>query len=140
MKLSIAAHALCASAANGFTFNKAAKTSTIALRDTLNGWVPDESKFAYGLPGSLAPAGEFDPLGFATDADLDTVKRYREAEVQHGRVAMLAVLGFLVTGTFLRCFVDLHSSMLVGVVGIDDDVSPFTYSHTPVCHSIRGSI
>jgi len=24
----------------------------------LNGWVPDESKFAYGLPGSLDPVGE----------------------------------------------------------------------------------
>ena len=33
--------------------------------DSLNGWVPDESKFAYGLPGSLDPVPEFDPAGFA---------------------------------------------------------------------------
>lgn len=48
------------------------------------------------MPGALAPMGFFDPLGFATDADENTLKRYREAEVTHGRVAMLAVVGFLV--------------------------------------------
>jgi hypothetical protein len=48
------------------------------------------------LPGSLAPMGFFDPLGFAAKADEATFKRYREAEVTHGRVSMLAVLGFLV--------------------------------------------
>ena len=40
--------------------------------------------------------GIFDPLGFADKADANTLKRYREAELTHGRVAMLAVLGFLV--------------------------------------------
>jgi hypothetical protein len=63
----------------------------------LNGWVPDESKFAYGLPGSLDPVEEFDPFGFADRADLTQMKAYREAETTHGRVAMLAFLGFLVT-------------------------------------------
>ena len=48
------------------------------------------------MPGALAPMGFFDPLGFAAKADEATLKRYREAEVTHGRVAMLAVLGFLV--------------------------------------------
>ena len=48
------------------------------------------------MPGALAPMGFFDPLGFAADADSATLKKYREAEVTHGRVAMLAVLGFLV--------------------------------------------
>merc|ERR1719296_455088 len=51
---------------------------------------------AADLPGALAPMGFFDPLGFAEKADEKTLKRYREAEVTHGRVAMLAVLGFLV--------------------------------------------
>ena len=40
--------------------------------------------------------GFFDPLGFAEKADEKTLKRYREAEVTHGRVAMLAVVGFFV--------------------------------------------
>lgn len=61
----------------------------------LNGWVPDPNEFCYGLPGSTAPMGNFDPLGFAS-ADLETVRRYREAEVMHGRVAMTAVVGYLV--------------------------------------------
>lgn len=63
----------------------------------MNGWVPDESKFAYGLPGTLEPAIDFDPLGFADGADVTQMKGYREAETTHGRVAMLAVIGFLVT-------------------------------------------
>merc|ERR1712232_1232016 len=48
------------------------------------------------LPGVLSPAGFFDPLGFAAKADNKTLRRYREAELTHGRVSMLAVLGFLV--------------------------------------------
>ena len=48
------------------------------------------------LPGALDPVGFFDPLGFAAKADEATMKRYREAELTHGRVAMLAVVGFLV--------------------------------------------
>jgi len=63
----------------------------------LKGWIPDETKFAYGLPGSLQPVPEFDPLGFTKNADLLKIKQYREAETQHGRVAMLAAVGMLVT-------------------------------------------
>jgi hypothetical protein len=48
------------------------------------------------LPGAVAPLGFFDPLGFARRADPKTLKRYREAEITHGRVGMLAVVGFLV--------------------------------------------
>jgi hypothetical protein len=40
--------------------------------------------------------GVFDPLGFAAKANEGTLKRYREAELTHGRVSMLAVIGFLV--------------------------------------------
>eukprot|EP00526_Cylindrotheca_closterium_P020881 CAMPEP_0113641496 /NCGR_PEP_ID=MMETSP0017_2-20120614/21784_1 /TAXON_ID=2856 /ORGANISM="Cylindrotheca closterium" /LENGTH=209 /DNA_ID=CAMNT_0000552841 /DNA_START=98 /DNA_END=727 /DNA_ORIENTATION=- /assembly_acc=CAM_ASM_000147 len=48
------------------------------------------------IPGALEPMGLFDPLGFAAKADEGTLKRYREAELTHGRVAMLATVGFLV--------------------------------------------
>eukprot|EP00590_Aulacoseira_subarctica_P002919 CAMPEP_0172414136 /NCGR_PEP_ID=MMETSP1064-20121228/824_1 /TAXON_ID=202472 /ORGANISM="Aulacoseira subarctica , Strain CCAP 1002/5" /LENGTH=236 /DNA_ID=CAMNT_0013150661 /DNA_START=63 /DNA_END=773 /DNA_ORIENTATION=+ len=74
---------------------KVAKTT--ALKGNLNGWVPDSSKFAFGLPGTTNPIADFDPLGFTKDASLLKVKQLREAETQHGRVAMLAVLGLLVT-------------------------------------------
>ena len=51
---------------------------------------------AEDLAGVLAPVGFFDPLDFASKADENTMKRYREAELTHGRVAMLAAVGFLV--------------------------------------------
>ena len=57
--------------------------------------MPNENEFAYGLPGSLAPLPTFDPAGLAAGKTLDEVKMLREAEVTHGRVSMLAVLGFL---------------------------------------------
>jgi light-harvesting complex II chlorophyll a/b binding protein 6 len=44
--------------------------------------------------GVVAPFSEgFDPLGLAKDKDFKTLKKWREAELKHGRVAMLAVLG-----------------------------------------------
>ncbi|OEU13703.1 chlorophyll a/b-binding protein [Fragilariopsis cylindrus CCMP1102] len=50
----------------------------------------------FGLPGAIAPFGYFDPLGLCKDRDLVGVKRFREAEIMHGRVAMMAVVGFLI--------------------------------------------
>ena len=79
-----------------FKFSKA-KAKAVVEPIGLKGWVPDATKFAYGLPGSLAPVPDFDPLGFSKNADLLRMKQYREAETQHGRVAMLAALGLLVT-------------------------------------------
>lgn len=46
--------------------------------------------------GALKPFGFWDPLGLAKDIDQDTFDRYREVEVKHGRVAMLAVIGYIV--------------------------------------------
>merc|ERR1719388_369208 len=48
------------------------------------------------LPGILEPTGFFDPAGLSDGASPSELKRYREAELTHGRVAMLASLGFLV--------------------------------------------
>eukprot|EP00522_Entomoneis_paludosa_P007079 CAMPEP_0172448734 /NCGR_PEP_ID=MMETSP1065-20121228/7677_1 /TAXON_ID=265537 /ORGANISM="Amphiprora paludosa, Strain CCMP125" /LENGTH=213 /DNA_ID=CAMNT_0013200305 /DNA_START=10 /DNA_END=651 /DNA_ORIENTATION=- len=48
------------------------------------------------IPGALPPVGIFDPLGLGEKANEMTLKRYREAELTHGRVSMLAVVGFLV--------------------------------------------
>jgi len=67
----------------------------------INGWIPDDSAKCYGLPGAVAPTGYFDPLGFAQPGiTLNEVKRNREAEVMHGRVAMLASVGYLVGESF----------------------------------------
>jgi len=43
-------------------------------------------------------------FGFSKDCALDQMKLYREAEVTHGRVAMLATLGFLVGESFHPLF------------------------------------
>merc|ERR1719163_1772501 len=48
--------------------------------------------------------GNFDPAGFADGCSLQEMKRYREAEVTHGRVAMLSVIGFLVAESFHPLF------------------------------------
>merc|ERR1719240_148617 len=62
------------------------------------------SEFCYGLPGAIAPAGEFDPANLLDGLDKDTVMRYREAELTHGRVGMLASAGFLVQESFHPLF------------------------------------
>ena len=74
-----------------------AKASTFgnAPNDPLNGWVADPSAFAFGLPGSLDPVPAFDPFNFVAGKSVDEIKMLREAEVTHGRVAMLATVGFI---------------------------------------------
>ena len=62
------------------------------------------SEFAFGLPGGANILGEFDPAGFLEGKDKDTVYKYREAEITHGRVAMLASLGFVVQEKFHPLF------------------------------------
>jgi light-harvesting complex I chlorophyll a/b binding protein 1 len=96
MKLAIAA-LLTTSASAFFQSKKAAPVTQAPEAVAVNGWVPDESKLAYGLPGALDPVGEFDPFKFSQGRDLNGMKKLREAELQHGRVAMLATLGMLVT-------------------------------------------
>jgi len=61
----------------------------------------DNGKFAQGLVGSEAAFGryEFDPIGFSKYTEL--VPWFREAELKHGRIAMLAWLG-LVVPDFVR--------------------------------------
>ena len=61
---------------------------------------PSSTEFAYGLPGNEIPGVpssrfDFDPLGFAERASPAEMVKYREAELKHGRVAMLAITGML---------------------------------------------
>merc|ERR1712061_142288 len=56
------------------------------------------------LPGISAPLGFFDPLDFCGEASEGKIKFYREVELKHGRVAMLAALGFLVGEQFHPLF------------------------------------
>ena len=59
---------------------------------------------AKGMAGVTAPFGFFDPLGFATTITEGKLLFYREVEIKHGRVAMLASLGFLVGEQFHPLF------------------------------------
>jgi hypothetical protein len=47
--------------------------------------------------GQVAPLGFWDPWGLSTVATEGRLLFYREAEIKHGRVCMLAVLGILAT-------------------------------------------
>merc|ERR1719487_2818174 len=66
---------------------KASKSSTF-----------DGVAYAKALPGVTEPLGFWDPLGFCSDEKLTEgkLKFYREVELKHGRVGMLAALGFVV--------------------------------------------
>ena len=62
------------------------------------------SMSAEGFVGSLPPFGFFDPLGLSNGKSESEIKKWREAELKHGRVSMLAFLGILVGESFNPLF------------------------------------
>lgn len=56
--------------------------------------------------GSSAPFGFFDPAGLAIDVSEDQYKLFQEAEIKHGRVAMIAFLGIVFGESFGFLFGD----------------------------------
>merc|ERR1712141_916727 len=52
--------------------------------------------------GVQAPVGYWDPLGLGKDGDAEVFRRRRESEIKHGRIAMIASLGYMVTGLGYR--------------------------------------
>ena len=69
---------------------------------------PKKLAFAYGLPGNYNALGggelNFDPAGFLEGKSEIEVNRFREAELTHGRVGMLASAGFIVQEKFHPLF------------------------------------
>merc|ERR1739838_779478 len=45
--------------------------------------------------GVQAPVGFWDPVGFCNDGDSAKFKRRRATEIKHGRVSMLATMGYI---------------------------------------------
>merc|ERR1712087_1094537 len=45
--------------------------------------------------GVQEPVGFWDPLGFSADGDIAAFKRRRSVEIKHGRICMLATMGYI---------------------------------------------
>merc|ERR1719198_1984968 len=79
------------------------KLSLLASASALIGPTPTTQRMALQAApvtewaGVTGPFGFFDPLGLSKDVDPGRLAFYREAEIKHGRVAMLAATGFLFT-------------------------------------------
>jgi hypothetical protein len=88
MRMMILGLILVFSMTNAFTFSSrrttAANTAT-ARHSSLEMMVRKSPKYA----GQTPPVGYFDPLGLSAPLSETEFKRYREAELKHGRVAML---------------------------------------------------
>lgn len=74
--------------------------------------------------GVQAPLGFFDPLGLLKGGDEETFNRLRKYEMKHGRIAMMAVLGHIVTASGIRCPGDIafnlpYSGMKAGLAAFD---------------------
>ena len=72
-----------------------ATNAVVTMAGATNG-----GEYAASLPGApfgMAAEGKyFDPAGLATKQNPEVVEKWREAELKHGRVAMLAALGIMV--------------------------------------------
>merc|ERR1719160_1842796 len=70
--------------------------------------------------GQTGPMGFFDPAGISSDLDEGKILFYREAELKHGRVCMLASLGFLVGENFHPLFGNLDGPSVNWLLQRDD--------------------
>jgi len=77
--------------------------------------------------GAQAPLGFWDPLGFLRDADSNTFKQLRDAELKHGRVSQLAVLGHIVTSAGVRLPGDIAFGTPFS--SIDTGLAALVYPH-----------
>merc|ERR1712060_892263 len=82
----------------------------------------DPVAFAKTLPGITDPLGFFDPAGFCSQEGVSEgkVRFYREVEIKHCRVAMLAALGFPLAEQFHPLF------------ATDDAPSYLAFQQTPL--------
>jgi hypothetical protein len=67
--------------------------------------------------GQVAPLGFFDPVGLSAKVDEGKLLFYREAELKHGRVCMVATLGILAQEKFHTFFpnIDVPAAKLLDV-------------------------
>ena len=65
------------------------------------------------LPGVIPAVGFWDPLGFTDGQSINEVKRLREAEVTHARVAMSAVAGIALQELWRPLFPDVVGPAII---------------------------
>jgi len=73
------------------------------------------------MPGTLPPVGFWDPLKLSNGKTERRMRWFRECEIKHGRVSMLAALGFIVQESFHPLF-----------GGNIDVPSAFAFQQTPL--------
>jgi len=69
------------------------------IRHSSVGYKDADGPFAYGLVGTELSQEKYDPLGLSQRPE-NQVAWFREAELKHGRVAMLGVLGMIAPDLF----------------------------------------
>ena len=52
--------------------------------------------------GVQAPVGFWDPAGFTADGSVENFKRRRQTELKHGRISMLATMGYITPVTWMN--------------------------------------
>lgn len=102
--------------------------------------------------GAQDPIGFIDPLGLVEDGDQAKFDRLRYVELKHGRIAMLAVVGYLVSEAGIRLPGDINYSGLafadippgfdaidaIGTVGIAQIIAFIGFLEAGVMKDITG--
>lgn len=112
MKLFIV-YSLVAGAAAFAPASQTASPSTSTPPATAAGPALRMSSYFEDELGAQPPLGFFDPAGFVANGDQDKFDRLRAVELKHGRVSMLAMVGYLVTeaGARLPGTIDLAGTI-----------------------------
>eukprot|EP01035_Chromulina_nebulosa_P023110 gene23110-29944_t len=78
-------------------------------------------------PGQVAPTGLFDPLGLSTTASSKDLKRWRESELKHGRIAMLSTVGILTAEYWNPVFKSVDGAAIYHFQEVENLFNPFWY-------------
>jgi len=100
---SVLALALVGSAAAFAPAQQAAKTTSLSATAAQKEFFGLQETMDFSTAvGVQPPLGFFDPLGMLKDGSVEGFNDLREKEIKHGRVSMLAVVGYLVTAAGVR--------------------------------------
>jgi light-harvesting complex I chlorophyll a/b binding protein 1 len=108
---------LCAASVSAFSVARPAARASASL----------VSMSAKDMVGSLPPVGFFDPLNLSEGRTPAEMKKFREAELKHGRVSMLAFIGIIVGETINPLFGGQISTSIPAIYQFQkaDEILPF---------------